>query len=279
MIKSSVLVFLIIFPSALKSQMIKGKIIDEETATALAYVNIGIPELGIGTVSDQNGNFELNVKGGKADSVLFSAIGYTSKKYALSFLLENQEIKLSPKSYQLKSFEIVKKASGRDKIYGKEKGFPQGANSLRNQPGNEIGTPIKIRKPTYLKSANFTIARTSGDSMIYRVNIYEFNDGKVGENLLTENVLLSGVQKEGVVSLDLTPHELVVEHDVLLALENIKVDGTKDYMGILFRYTSIFLRDRNVYGRIGENSKNVGGEFTKLIDGVMLNFFFVGRKL
>ena len=261
-------------------QVINGQVIDRETEEALPYVNIGVVELGIGTESNRQGVFSLEIPEGEADSALFSAIGYISQKVAIEDLTEKKKVWLAPTSYEMQSFEVLDKGGGRDKTFGIKKGFPAGYTNLAsNKPGDEIGTPIKIRKPTYLKSAHFTIDRVSGDSMIYRVNIYEFNDGEIGKNLVSENVLLEGVQKQGVVSVNLTPFELVVSEDVLLTLENIQVDSEEHNSRIGFRYKSVFLRNRNIYGRIGDNSKNVAGEFSEIIQGSALNFYFVGNEL
>ncbi|WP_157939497.1 carboxypeptidase-like regulatory domain-containing protein [Gracilimonas amylolytica] len=261
-------------------QVINGQVIDEETEQVLSYVNIGVVELGIGTVSDKEGKFSLQISEGTADSVLFSAVGYSSRKVAITDLIDNDKVWLTSRSYEMQSFEVVDKGGGRDKIFGIKKGIPAGYTGLAsNKPGDEIGTPIKIRKPTYLKSAHFTIDRVSGDSMIYRVNIYEFNDGEIGRNLVSENVLLEGVQKHGVVSVDLTPFELVISEDVLLTLENIQVDSEEHNHGIGFRYKSVFFRNRNIYGRIGDKSKNLAGEFSEIIQGSALNFYFVGNEL
>ncbi|HBQ60834.1 MAG TPA: 3-ketoacyl-ACP reductase, partial [Balneolaceae bacterium] len=40
-------------------QVINGQVIDRETEEALPYVNIGVVELGIGTVSNRQGVFSL----------------------------------------------------------------------------------------------------------------------------------------------------------------------------------------------------------------------------
>ncbi len=262
------------------AQKLEGQIIDKTTESPLAYVNIGIVELGIGTVSDEKGKFALKVSKDKADSVLFSALGFESVKYSISGLLKEPIVKLNPKSYELKTFDVVDKARGRDKIFGKKKGIPQGeTNLMGNSPGDEIGAHIRIKQPTYLKSANFNITRVSGDSMIFRVNIYEFNNGEIGDNLLKENVLLESSQEEGIVTVDLTPYQLLIEQDVLLTLENIDVDLNKNDRGILFKYVPVWFKAKGFYIRKGVNSKNVNGSFLKLLDGVELCFYFVGREL
>lgn len=265
---------------SVQAQVIEGQVFDQKSGEPLAYVNIGVVELGVGAVSDKTGNFKLRIEDGQADSVMFSAIGYTVTRVAISELLENPEVQLAPKSYELESFDVVEKTRGRDKVYGREKGLPHGFTNLAgNLPGDEIGAHIRIKRQTYLKSANFNIYKISGDSMLYRVNIYEFREGKAGQNLLTENVLIEDVQDEGVVTVDLTPYELVVNQDVLLTLENIKVDADSAGKGMRFRYAHDWIGNGNLNVRRGENSKNVDGEFSKILDKAELNFFFVGRRL
>lgn len=281
----TVLTILISLQHAIHAQVIVGKVVDEQTGEAIAYVNIGIVELGIGTVSDKTGHFRLKISEGKADSVLFSAIGYESVEYAISDLSEEAEVKLIPKSYELESFDVTERARGRDRTYGEKSWLLRGPINLAyNRAGDEIGAHIKIKRSTYLKSANFTIESISGDSMIFRVNIYEFRDGKAGKNLLKDNIIINAAQKEGVFSIDLKPYQIVVDDDVLLTLENLKVDENKvaensNRKAIYFRYVPSRFKHDNIFGRYNENSKNVNGEFSKLLDDARLCFYFVGRRL
>lgn len=282
-----IVLFSVLFMSMhdIHAQKLAGHVVDKETGESLAYVNIGVVELGIGTVSDKYGNFSLKVNKGKADSVLFSSIGYEQRKISVEYLLNNPEVDLSPKSYELQTFDVTGKTRGRDRTYGEKGWLLRGPiNLAHNRPGDEIGAHIKIRRTTYLKSANFIIESISGDSMIFRVNMYEFKGGKLGENLLKENIIINRDQIEGVVTVDLKPYQLIVDQDVLLTLENIKVDENKvpeniNRKAIHFRYVPATFGSGNIYGRYNENSKNVNGEFSKLIDDAELCFYFVGRRL
>ena len=59
-----------------------GKIIDSVSKEPLAYVNIGIVDYNLGTVSDENGKFELIIKTSDQDLLIrYSYIGYTSKTF------------------------------------------------------------------------------------------------------------------------------------------------------------------------------------------------------
>lgn len=67
--------------SKTKKIEVTGRLVDKENEKPLAGVNIIIFGTNTGTISDQDGNFKLNVQEG--DSILFSYIGYTGLAYAI----------------------------------------------------------------------------------------------------------------------------------------------------------------------------------------------------
>lgn len=124
---------------------------------------------------------------------------------------------------------------GKEKLFGKknkDRGLSLGFGNA--QLGCEIGSSIRIKKETYLKSANFKLNHADGDSLLFRVNIYHFKEGEIGENILKENITIYAPQKRGVLTVDLTPYELIINHDVLLTLEWIKDDNGSGNEGITF---------------------------------------------
>src|SRR5882762_11773482 len=75
---------LVILSSAANSQtlLVKGKVVDE-TGSAIPGVNIVIKSTANGTVSDQNGEFTLNVSGDN-DVLSFSFIGYATQDISVA---------------------------------------------------------------------------------------------------------------------------------------------------------------------------------------------------
>ena len=69
---------------ALSQSTIKGKIQDEATKEALVAVNIIIEGTTGGTVTDLEGNFELNVGERESVTILISYVGYEQKKITLT---------------------------------------------------------------------------------------------------------------------------------------------------------------------------------------------------
>ena len=90
---------------------INGKVTSEQN-TPLLYVTIRLQKSGIGTVSNQAGFFKLSLPQNlQKDTVLFSSIGFTSKKIAVSDLTPDRTnlIQLVSKAEDLKEVIVTAK--------------------------------------------------------------------------------------------------------------------------------------------------------------------------
>ncbi|MEP1940201.1 MAG: hypothetical protein ABJK11_11605 [Balneola sp.] len=56
----TLLLMLFFTKNSISQTIISAKIVDQSN-NAVSYVNVGIAEEGVGTVSDRNGNFELKI--------------------------------------------------------------------------------------------------------------------------------------------------------------------------------------------------------------------------
>jgi hypothetical protein len=258
--------------------VLQARIKDAKTNSAIPYVNIGVLQTGRGTVSDKHGFFKLRIDS-TSDTLMVSAIGYNTRRLKIKEALKTKEILLIPKVYEMKGLVVTAKMrKGKDEIFGSNpKRHGGGIGFVEGEQGDELGALIKIRKPVYLKSAHFIVNKIAGDSMLFRVNIYDYSGHQLGENLLKQNVLLHEKQKIGTVSVDLSKLNLIVKNDILLTLEFIKVDSNTKY-GVLFKYYGYLHKSGNIYMRYTSNSKNVGGEFRKMLE-VDLGFYLVGNEL
>ncbi|MBC8884125.1 carboxypeptidase-like regulatory domain-containing protein [Flavobacterium piscinae] len=78
--------------------ILNGKILSKDNNEPISYVNIGIINKDVGTVSDENGDFELILVLGneyyvnetnEKDSILISSIGFKSQKFTVLELQKN----------------------------------------------------------------------------------------------------------------------------------------------------------------------------------------------
>jgi len=259
----------------INAQIITGKIIDSKSKEAIPYVNIGIVELAKGTVSDLEGNYELNVNSDE-DIITISSIGFETLNIKVKEI-NNNTIELTGKNYDLKLIEVkAEKFNGEEKIFG-IRNKTRGRSIAFGSPqlGTEIGAAIKIKKATYIKNANFVLNHAKGDSLLFRVNVYQFKDGEIGPNLLTENIFIKRKQEKGTITIDLQKYNLILESDVLLSLEWLRNFDEIGNKGITFDTK----KTRKLKGIYVKHSSN--GTFRKLPyqNKVKPCFYFIGKEI
>src|SRR5690606_24086176 len=86
------ILLLFVCTSAFSQETVSGIVTDSLNNEPLAFVNIGIPQTGIGSVSDVEGGFILKLpqQVRDTDSVVFSFIGYDSRKKSVADLRQGK---------------------------------------------------------------------------------------------------------------------------------------------------------------------------------------------
>ncbi len=278
-----IVITLLLLPTLLlwlsAQEVLEGIVLDAETNLGIPFVNIGLVGKDIGTVSDENGQFKLNLKG-KSGKVAIFTIGYEKKAFSLNQLKNPVQIILKPKSYNLEVVEIDAKRLGEESILGFD--LVKKNNSIGfsgTELGTEIGALIKIDRETLLKTANFVVNHAKGDSLLYRVNIYPYNEGEIAENLLPENVIIKDAQKKGVYTVDLSVYNLVVGQDVILSLEWIKDDGGIGSAGLTFNSKKAGARNNVFLKTTSFASFYRLSEYMTYAPRLGLSFYFTARQV
>jgi hypothetical protein len=214
---------------------IMGIVLDNKTNTPLPYVNIGILNKEIGTVTDTNGEFILNLKEEFAnDTIRMSSIGYKPIEFLVKNMTQKRQpmsIKLEEQVSELGEVVITAKAYKKKTLGNKTESKFISTGFSYDQLGAEMGIKINVRKnPTFVDAFNFNISynRLSAKS-IFRINFYSIENNKPKENILTENILVSIEPKQvGKITVDLKPYDIVLTNDVIVALEWVETDGVNN---------------------------------------------------
>ncbi len=91
-------------------QQVRGLVIDAATRETLPYVSIAVAGTTYGTVSNQNGEFSLNLdKLNPSDSITFHCLGYEYFGITRDGLKDGMTVRLKEKRIDLKSITIVAK--------------------------------------------------------------------------------------------------------------------------------------------------------------------------
>ena len=209
------------------SYTIAGVVVDSTNKKPLEYVNIGIFQKNIGTVSNNEGTFEIVIPfKHKHDSLLFSSIGYKTKRVFIPDLLnrDTNKVFLKPKRINLDEVKIISK-----KYTQKVKGNKTSNESIGlaiSQSlgyGSEIGTLIKLPdKEVLLKDFNFHIYFNRPDSALFRLKIYSYNNG-IDTLLVNENIIfMIKNHYTGDYKKDLLKYHIVVNKDIFVSIECLK---------------------------------------------------------
>lgn len=225
----SVFVLLISLVIQLHGQNISGKVIDFSSGEPLVYASIGVMETTKGTISDENGNFNLDVSGESLKlPVRISMIGYKSKTLTIEELSKNQNvIKLKSEPIQLSPITI--KPYGKTNEIGASKyshGIVCGWGGTEFGKGHEIGLKLELGTlPVRIKSIHFRLYKQSFDSSLFRLHIREIVDNMPLNELLDKNILIPVTKESGWMDIDVSQYNLIFSGDIALSLEWIKVFG------------------------------------------------------
>ena len=208
-------------------QKISGTVFEKNSNTTIEYVNIGIVGKSVGTVSDNNGKYSLQIKPEhKDDTLRVSCIGYCTYSIKVSdFLsLKNHNIGLEKRTFELQEVVVSPK-----KIKSKTLGVTTSlktviccyGDSLR---GQEFGILMNNKKTAFIKTMNINVAYCNYDTVFYRINFYKVVGDLQFENILSQPVYLNISKKEikDKITIDLSYLNLWIEGDFLVTLESIK---------------------------------------------------------
>lgn len=233
--RTSILILIyIISHSVFGQNKVEGIIKNTETDEPVPYVNIGILNRDKGTVSNENGEFTLEIPIEFVnDTIKISSIGYETKIFIanefINIVKENKTISLSEKIIELNEV-VVSNKKLKEKVIGNKTKSKMMRGGFRNaELGNELGIKIKIKKsPTYISKFHANVTSNTGEKMKFRLNFYSIEKGLPKEKLINQNIIFSIDSKEGEFTLDLSKYNLVVEEDFYLTMELIENEGNKE---------------------------------------------------
>ncbi len=260
MFKQSIYLFLILFSFSGSSQT---TIIDSETRHPVSYATISFGN-GQGVFADDEGKFLFTEKMyPNIDSIFVSALGFKDLSIATVNLPE--KIELEPHIDKLDEVVIRVKI---DRKFKEEKLKPYLDDDyykcwlptieseiavLFNNPDDKLKKLTKVHLPIALESIdwkkrNKSNAEKKPFSTLFKVNIYENNNGFPGKPLIYENIIFRVTEKDGdEYHLDVSSNDVFMPKTGLFI--SIQVLGYTDKAGKLLpnkKYKEIKSREGTV---------------------------------
>jgi len=189
-----ILLVFFIFQICIQAQNnLSGKIIDSK-CNPISFVNIGILNKGVGTVSDEQGNFSLSFENNFLfDTIAMSCIGFKFQKYVVKNFIDS----LSKKGNIVMEREIIQLQEvliNGDRLKPYKIGHFTNSWEFRGfmtsrAKGAELATVINQdkNKTIHLIAFQFNIIKNNFDSLRFRINIYNVKNEMPDSNLLKKN--------------------------------------------------------------------------------------------
>lgn len=227
------------------SQITINGIVKSETNIPLQYVNIGIKNKNVGTISDEKGNFSITIDNTRINELLtFSYIGFEEKTVKIEELikLKFQEIILNEKTTVLEEVLIISTKATELKIGTKSyssmvAGYVR-ANNDKNNDIQEFAKKIKLKKPSVLLDVNINLFNVKTDTASFRINIYNIKNDLPNEKINTENIIVKKKVENGWNNFDLQNFNLKYNVPIFITIEYLpkKMDEEEPfrYSGQMF---------------------------------------------
>lgn len=243
--KKYILITLLLLYNTFFGQVVINGKIKSNDGKELQFVNIGIKNKNIGTVSDENGSFSLKIDNSRTKEILtFSYVGFEELNIKIENVLKSnsKEFILTQKTIDLSEVIIIATKATELEIGTKSyssmvAGYVR-ANNDKNKDIQEIAKKIKLKKPSKILNVNINLFNVNVDSTRFRINFYNIKDNLPFEKINTENIILKQKVENGWNNFDLGEYNLTFANPLFITIEYIpeKLDEKEPfrYSGQLF---------------------------------------------
>lgn len=234
-------IIVLLFTSFIFSQdyIISG-IIKDSLKRPIQYVNVGLSNRPIGTVTNEKGEFILNLdEKSTLDTLKLSCLGYKGKSLAikniknigsqLEILLEHFTEKLEEVVISSKKLKIY--TEGSDNTSTKVSCNFSDQKLVNGNLGTEIGRKfnLKTKNPSLMTNFKFYLNANNFSKLKFRINFYTISQGLPDKKINRENIFATVNNKQiGWINIDLNEYDIKSQEDLIITVEWIESskDGT-----------------------------------------------------
>ncbi|REC76054.1 hypothetical protein DRF60_14310 [Chryseobacterium elymi] len=239
--------FFLLAACSFNAQVISGTVISKNEKQPVPYVKIGVEKENAGTVSDEKGNFSIDLSGFDPSRKLKIEVpGYESYAETVqNFRKHNQQqVFLQEKVKNIKEVNIKAKKLV-DKNWGvntKTKSVLYSVNPKLKKEDflGETALEFNASRRSKIKNINLNIASyTSDKPVLMRYSLYTEKNGFPDQNILDEEItveLTEDMIKDGTYTLDVNDHNIWVHGKFFIGIQFLKeFDGKVNISAALFR--------------------------------------------
>jgi hypothetical protein len=209
---------------------VEGKVLEEESGP-IGYVNIGIPDSRIGTVSNEDGTFELTIpESYKADTLRFSAIGYHPREIPVKVAKQQGKFFLEEKVYQSEKVTIKEREGDyQTEKLGDWKPLLGWNYACSSPEGCKMVERLEMDLDSaYLKTVRIWIGKNEDTSAKARVWVFEENQSKPGAPLLKAPVIQQVPLGKDWMTFDVADQSIRVKDDFFVGIEFLNYSSSSN---------------------------------------------------
>jgi hypothetical protein len=271
------LVMLLPFSGFGQTQQLSGHVYNAQTREILPYANVIIESRNTGTISDKDGLFELTAN--PSDTVTISYLGFQSATLTTEELAINNAVYLEPVPYEISDVIVTNRKSKLKKL-----GHSSGGSRMISVPffqldeikrgdriGKEVGTVIKIKSDTSVKSFNVLITKNLYELAKFRLTFYSVQDGTPSDVLINRDITFEITNHQrGRYTLDLTPYDIFLDGGQEVLVTMTLLDETGDEIPNIF-FLNGALAGKGIFKRnVGVSEwDRIGGTITMYLEGLV----------
>lgn len=199
--------------------------VKQADSSILSFVNIGVKLKNVGTVSNENGNFSLEIpKQFLNDTLTFSYVGFEELNVPIQSIVHTSMLVfiLKPKTTRLAEIIIKSKELKQRKI-GTKSHNPFLWGTAQSKDSNDIIEFAKLinvnNKISRIQSVHIYLRGVAIDTATFRINFYDETNGLPGEKILDKNIIEKMAIKKGWLTIDLTKEKIVLDQDFFMSFE------------------------------------------------------------
>lgn len=206
--------------------IIKGKVLEKANEKPVSYVNIGVLNSTIGTISNSDGSFSILIPASHLEeSLLFSAIGYETITIAVKAIVLNKEVvvHLDEKAIYLDEV-IISTSVEKEKLswlgHGKRHLMVQGQMYVDSiSAGGAMALLVEKKDDINLKfidQAKLFITRSTEPEFKVRVRFLEVdssNNNLPGRDIFNESIVVTSDINRGWITFDLSSYDITIKDE------------------------------------------------------------------
>lgn len=224
---------------------IEGTVLNLSSKEPIAFVNIGIINTSLGTLSNEDGSFSIKIPQDYfKESIIFSVLGFEglsilvsefSKENYYTIYLKESPTRLNPvvitgESWKGKNYRLGNSRYEGSCIYADT--ITAGSAMALKINYDELVNRKQLEYPLFIKEAQVTIVNnTFGEFKIRtRLNEIDPSTGYPGKDILNTSIITRSSLKNGKLTVDLSKYNIEINQNFFLTFEWIFDKDDRNYL-------------------------------------------------